>query len=186
MCAVDTGYRTQDVYRWVKTQPPTRVLAIKGRDNQAVIVGQPTSAEIGQKGRKIKTGLKIWPIGVSVAKSELYGWLRRKARADEEELPHGWLHFPEYDEEFFKQLTAETLTQKTVRGYPRYVWEKTRDRNEALDTRVYARACAQMLGCDRFDEARWKLERHNGLTAGNGAPLNPEPQKIQRRASKFL
>ena len=63
MVAVDTGYRTQDVYRWVKTQPPTRVLAIKGRDNQAVIVGQPSAAEVGQKGRKIKTGLKIWPIG---------------------------------------------------------------------------------------------------------------------------
>ena len=186
MCAVDTGYRTQDVYRWVKSQPPTRVLAIKGRDNQAVIVGQPSSAEIGQKGRKIKTGLKVWPIGVSVAKSELYGWLRRKARVDADDLPHGWLHFPEYDEEFFKQLTAETLTQKTVRGYPRYIWEKTRDRNEALDTRVYARACAQMLGCDRFDSARWKIERQNGLTADSGQLLNPEPQKLQRRASKFL
>jgi phage terminase large subunit GpA-like protein len=186
MCAVDTGYRTQDVYRWVKSQPPTRVLAIKGRDNQAVIVGQPTSAEIGQKGRKIKTGLKVWPIGVSVAKSELYGWLRRKARADEDELPHGWLHFPEYDEEFFKQLTAETLTQKTVRGYPRYVWEKTRDRNEALDTRVYARACAQMLGCDRFDPARWKTERQNGLTSEGGARLAPETREIKRRASSFL
>ena len=186
MVAVDTGYRTQDVYRWVKSQPPTRVLAIKGRDAQAVIVGQPTNAEIGQKGRKIKSGLKVWPIGVSVAKSELYGWLRRKARADADELPHGWLHFPEYDEEFFKQLTAETLTQKTVRGYPRYVWEKTRDRNEALDTRVYARACAQMLGCDRFDSARWNTERQNGLTSGSGVPVNPEPQQIKRRASKFL
>ena len=186
MVAVDTGYRTQDVYRWVKSQPPTRVLAIKGRDNQAVIVGQPSTAEIGQKGRKIKTGLKVWPIGVSVAKSELYGWLRRKAQADADDLPHGWLHFPQYDDEYFKQLTAETLTQKTVRGYPRYVWEKTRDRNEMLDVRVYARACAQMLGCDRFDSARWKIERQNGLTADGGQPLNPEPQKLQRRASKFL
>lgn len=186
MVAVDTGYRTQDVYRWVKSQPPTRVLAIKGRDAQAVIVGQPSTAEIGQKGRKIKSGLKVWPIGVSVAKSELYGWLRRKARADADDLPHGWLHFPQYDEEYFKQLTAETLTQKTVRGYPRYVWEKTRDRNEMLDVRIYARACAQMLGCDRFDAARWKIERQNGLTADSGQPLNPEPKKLERRAGKFL
>ena len=186
MVAVDTGYRTQDVYRWVKSQPPTRVLAIKGRDAQAVIVGQPSTAEIGQKGRKIKSGLKVWPVGVSVAKSELYGWLRRKARADADDLPHGWLHFPQYDDEYFKQLTAETLTQKTVRGYPRYIWEKTRDRNEMLDVRIYARACAQMLGCDRFDGARWKNERQNGLTADSGQPLNPEPKKLERRASKFL
>ena len=186
MVAVDTGYRTQDVYRWVKSQPPTRVLAIKGRDAQAVIVGQPSTAEIGQKGRKIKSGLKVWPIGVSVAKSELYGWLRRKARADDDDLPHGWLHFPQYDDEYFKQLTAETLTQKTVRGYPRYIWEKTRDRNEMLDVRIYARACAQMLGCDRFDGARWKIERQNGLTADSGQPLNPEPKKLERRAGKFL
>ena len=186
MCAVDTGYRTQEVYRWVKSQPPTRVIAIKGRDNQAVIVGQPSTAEIGQKGRKIKSGLKIWPIGVSVAKSELYGWLRRKARTDADELPHGWCHFPQYDQEYFKQLTAETLTQKTVRGYPKYVWEKTRDRNEMLDVRCYARACAQMLGCDRWDDQRWKQERQNGLTAEGGQRLVSEPQQIQRRPSKFL
>lgn len=187
MAAVDTGYRTQDVYRWAKSQPPTRVIAIKGRDQQAVIVGQPSTAEIGQKGRKIKSGLKVWPIGVSVAKSELYGWLRRKARADGEELPTGWCHFPEYDEEFFRQLTAETLTQKTNnRGFPKYVWEKTRDRNEALDTRIYARAALQMLGGDRWDERRWKVERENSITSDARVDVRQDMPTIQRRPGKFL
>ena len=187
MAAVDTGYRTQDVYRWAKSQPPTRVIAVKGRDNQATIVGQPTTAEIGQKGRKIKSGLKIWPVGVSVAKSELYGWLRRKARADDEELPTGWAHFPEYDEEFFRQLTAETLTQKNnTRGFPKYVWEKTRDRNEALDTRVYGRAALQMLGGDRWDARRWKIERQNSLTADAAVGIPQAETTIARRPGKFL
>lgn len=186
MVAVDTGYRTQEVYRWAKAQPATKVIAIKGRDNLAVIIGQPSVAEIGQKGRKIKSGLKVWPVGVSVAKSELYGWLRRKNRADDEELPHGWCHFPQHDEEYFRQLTAETLTQKTVRGYPRYVWEKTRDRNEMLDCRVYARACAQMIGCDRWDTPRWKTERQNNLMSDNGVELVPAQSSIPRRPGKFL
>ena len=187
MAAVDTGYRTQDVYRWAKSQPPTRVIAIKGRDQQAVIVGQPSTAEIGVRGRKIKSGLKVWPIGVSVAKSELYGWLRRKARVDGEELPTGWCHFPEYDEEFFRQLTAETLTQKTNnRGFPKYVWEKTRDRNEALDTRIYARAALQMLGGDRWDERRWKVERQNSLTSDPRVEVRQDMPTIQRRPGKFL
>lgn len=164
MAAIDTGYRTQDVYRFCKSQPPTRVIAIKGRDQQATVLGTPSTAEIGQRGRKIKSGLKVWPVGVSVAKSELYGWLRRKARADDDQLPIGWCHFPMYDEEFFRQLTAEQLTEKTVRGYRRFIWEKTRDRNEALDTRVYARACLTMLGGDRWDDRRWKEERQNGVT----------------------
>ena len=187
MVAVDTGYRTQEVYRWAKSQPPTRVIAVKGRDAQAVIVGQPSTAEIGQKGRKIKSGLKVWPIGVSVAKSELYGWLRRRARADDEELPPGWCHFPEYDEEFFRQLTAEVLTQKnTPRGFPKYVWEKTRERNEALDTRIYARAALQMLGGDRWDERRWKVERSNNVTGEKQQAPVPVTPTIQRRPGKFL
>ena len=186
MAAVDTGFRTQDVYRWAKSQPPTRVIAIKGRDAQATVLGTPSTAEIGQRGRKIKSGLKVWPVGVSVAKSELYGWLRRKARADGDELPVGWCHFPEHEEEYFRQLTAEVLTEKTVRGYRRYVWEKIRDRNEALDVRVYARAALTMLGGDRWDERRWKQERENGLTELVAIKQQTTTTQIERRPGRFL
>lgn len=186
MCAIDTGYRTQEVYRWVKSQPPTRVIAVKGRDSQAVILGQPSTAEVGSRGKKIKSGLKIWPVGVSVAKSELYGWLRRKNRGDADELPVGWCSWPEYDEEYFKQLTAEQLNSKLVRGYTKWVWEKTRDRNEALDVRNYNRAAIMMLGGDRWDEARWKRERESGLIGEGQAPNRPSHQPIQRRPGTFL
>ena len=188
MAGVDTGFRTQDVYRFCKSQPPTRVIAIKGRDAQATVLGTPSTAEIGQRGRKIKSGLKVWPVGVSVAKSELYGWLRRKARADDQELPVGWCHFPMWDEEFFRQLTAEQLTEKTVRGYRKFVWEKTRERNEALDTRVYARACLTMLGGDRWDDRRWREERQNGITdqAEIKKPATSSTSTIQRRPGRFL
>jgi phage terminase large subunit GpA-like protein len=35
-------------------------------------------------------------------------------------------------------------------------WQKTRDRNEALDCRVYARAAASACGIERFGERHWR------------------------------
>jgi phage terminase large subunit GpA-like protein len=60
------------------------------------------------------------------------------------------------DSEFFQQLTAEQLVTKVVKGYRKNEWVKTRERNEALDTRVYARAAASQFGIDRFNDARWE------------------------------
>jgi phage terminase large subunit GpA-like protein len=45
-------------------------------------------------------------------------------------------------------------------------WQKLRERNEALDCRVYARAAAWILGADRWTEARWvDLEAQLGQSA---------------------
>ena len=39
-----------------------------------------------------------------------------------------------------------------------------RERNEALDTRVYARSAAWILGADRFDERMWRqFEKQAGV-----------------------
>ena len=69
---------------------------------------------------------------------------------------NSYLHFPEYNTEYFKQLTAEQLVTKIVKGYPKREWQKTRDRNEALDCRIYARAAAIALGIDRWTESKWE------------------------------
>ena len=69
----------------------------------------------------------------------------------------GACHFPQYGEEYFKQLTAERLVTRIVKGFPRGSWEKEPGRrNEALDCRVYARAAAAIYGLDRFDERHWR------------------------------
>ena len=44
---------------------------------------------------------------------------------------------------------------KTKRGFARLEWQKLRERNEALDARVYARAAAWIAGLDRWSEERW-------------------------------
>ena len=168
--AVDTGYNTQVVYSWARQFPITKVMAVKGQDNQTVLVGQPNAVDVTVHGRKVRRGLKLFPIGVGLIKSELYGWLRLDAPTDDEPEPFGFCHFPEYDEEYFKQLSAEQLVVKFIKGFKRYEWEKTRERNEALDCRVYARAAASLNGVDRFTDEHWaRLESEAGLNSKQGA-----------------
>jgi phage terminase large subunit GpA-like protein len=116
--------------------------------------------EVLRNGKALRGGVKVWPVGSGTAKGELYGWLRRGLPEEGEPLPHGWCHFPQYGEEWFRQLCAERLTNTIDRrGYNRFEWIKTRPRNEALDCRVYARAAAALVGADRWSDARWAEER---------------------------
>lgn len=191
MAAIDTGFRTQEVYRWVKSQSAMRVMAVKGREQQATIISQPSTVEVTVRGKRIRGGIKVWPVGVSVAKSELYGWLRRKLPSNlEDGLPYGWCHFPQHPEEYFKQLTAESLVSRIVRGYQKYQWEKTRDRNEALDCRVYNRAAAMTVGADRWDDKRWEYEAaqcgHSGGVVSVQTAQVSQQSEIKRRRSTFL
>ena len=78
------------------------------------------------------------------------------------------MHLPRGAEaEWVKQLVSEQLvTIKTKRGFSRLEWQKLRERNEALDCRVYARAAAWIAGADRWTEAMWRdLEQQVGQPA---------------------
>lgn len=153
---VDTGYQTQEVYNWVRRHSPARVFALKGRDELPTIVGQPSPVDVSTAGKRIRRGLRIWPVGVSLIKNELYSWLRlRRGTAPGEAAPPGYMHFPQYGEEYFLMLTAEELISRLVKGFKKFEWRKIRDRNEALDVRVYARAAASIVGMDRYTERQW-------------------------------
>jgi phage terminase large subunit GpA-like protein len=154
--AIDTGYNTQTVYNWCRKYPINRVMPIKGQESLAVMVGQSKAVDVIIDGRKKARALKLWHIGVSIIKTELYGWLRLEKPDAGENYPSGYCHFPEYEEEYFKQLTAEHLLIKEVKGRKTFNWEKLRERNEVLDTFVYARAAAAFLQMDRFREEHWK------------------------------
>lgn len=165
--AVDSGYATQDVYGWVKTHPqaswggsgarassPRTVVAVKGRDTETALILSVSKADVGSK----KRGLRVWNVSGPVAKMELYRWLKLDRPTKEDEpFPPGTCHFPEYAEEYFKQLTAEKRVIKLHKGFPRASWEKDPTRNnEALDCRVYARTAASIYGLDRFSERQWQ------------------------------
>jgi phage terminase large subunit GpA-like protein len=157
MMAIDAGYATQEVYNWVRSKSSGQVMAIKGSAKAVVPLGNPTKIDINQKGTKIKRGVKLWPVGVSILKSELYNTL--KLQRIDEEYPAGYAHFPMYAPEYFKQLTAEQLVTRIHKGYPRSEWQKMRERNETLDCRIYARAAAIAIGIDRWSESKWSTLR---------------------------
>jgi phage terminase large subunit GpA-like protein len=136
---------------------------VKGVDGLASVIGKRSQVDVTEAGRKITNGAVIWTVGSSVAKAELYGWLRLEEPVAGE-APPGYCRFPEYATEYFEQLTAEQMVIRTVRGYQSYQWEKTRERNEALDCRVYARAAAAIMGLDRLDEKHWSALAGRKLT----------------------
>jgi len=163
MTAIDSGFRTQEVYNFCRKFAPNRVTAVKGNDNLSVVVGLPRIVDAKLKGRVYRRAAKVWNIGVSILKAELYGWLNMDPPIGEEKTPTGFCHFPEYDEEYFKQLTAEkVVTKRNRKGYTAQEWVKERERNEALDCRIYNRAAASLAGLDRMkDKDAERLEKKN-------------------------
>ncbi len=48
------------------------------------------------------------------------------------------------------------MTVRDRRGFSKLEWRQMRERNEALDCRVYARAAAWLLGIDRWPDEKWQ------------------------------
>lgn len=175
--AVDSGYNTQTVYTWCRKYPLNRVIAVKGQEGGGVLIGTPTSVDINLRGRRPIHGYKVWPVCGAVAKSELYGFLRLEVPAEDQPYPAGFCHFPEYDEDYFKQLTGEHLvSHKNKRGFVMLAWELIPGReNHVLDCRAYARAAAAVAGIDRWKESDWVAHEH-ALQPG-GAPVGSAPRR---------
>jgi phage terminase large subunit GpA-like protein len=190
--AIDSGdgVTTDAVYSWVRAAGRGQVVAIKGVPgfDRSTPVDGPTYVEVTEAGRRLRRGVQLWKVAGAVFKSETYRFLRLVAPTDEElatgaEWPHGFVHIPKgTTAEWMKQLTAEQLmTIKTRQGFQRLEWQQTRERNEALDCRVYARAAAWLMGIDRWDEHRWQgLE--NQLASETG-PKDLPPAGQPNRAA---
>ena len=182
--ALDTGFATQEAYAFVRACHDARVMAVKGVRSGvmggAALIGTPTAIDVSQGGKKLRRGIKVFTVAVGIAKLEFYNNLRKSADVGEDGLtpvfPAGFVHLPKIDAEFIQQLCAEQLiTRRDRNGFPVREWQKMRERNEALDCYVYARAAASTAGLDRFEERHWReLERQLGV-----APPPDEPPPIQ-------
>lgn len=112
------------VYRFIRRRQGRYWFASKG----ASVLGAPLVL-----GHLQKNGILLQQIGTDVCKSTVYDRLRIDIPG-----PH-YCHFPRgrgYDSEYFKQLTAEVVTQTRIAGSTKRVWVKRRARNEALDMRA--------------------------------------------------
>ncbi len=177
--ALDTGFATQEAYAFVRACRDARVMAVKGVARGAALIGTPTAVDMSQGGKRLRRGIKVFAVTGSIAKLELYNNLRKNADVEDDGLtiryPTGFVHLPKIDAEFIQQLCAEQLiTRRDRNGFSVREWQKMRERNEALDCYVYARAAAAAAGLDRFEERHWReLERQLGV-----APPPDEPQPI--------
>ena len=183
--AVDTGFSTQTIYRWARKTGDPRIALIKGSADIKTPIGAATRQDVKENGQRIRRGVVVWSLGVNVIKETLFASLRRDLD-DPEHPPTRWVHFPQYSEEYFRQLCAEEL-QTTVnrKGWPVQAWVKTRERNEALDTQVYNRAASIIAGLDRMTEKHFlALEEAASVVRDEDAPTPPPPKKKRSKGPR--
>ena len=167
--ALDTGFATQEAYAFVRAARDSRVMAVKGVAQGATLIGTPTAVDATTGGKKLRRGIKLFKVAVGIAKLEFYNNLRKSADVADDGVtpvyPPGYVHLPKVDAEYLQQLCAEQLVTRYDRNhYARREWQKMRERNEALDILVYARAAAAAAGLDRFEERHWQeLEKSLAL-----------------------
>ena len=132
-CIDSGGLHTQAVYDFCRGRMGHRVYAIKGSS----LPGRPIA---GPPHRVKKHSVSLVMVGTDSAKDLIH------ARLKIDEPGPGYCHFPRrYDEEYYAQLTAERAVTVYRKGIPHREWRKMRDRNEALDCRVYALAALRLL-----------------------------------------
>ncbi len=179
--ALDTGFATQEAYAFVRSVRDPRLMAVKGVARGAALVGTPTAVDATSGGKKLRRGIKVFSVAGGIAKLEFYNNLRKAPEVAEDGVtiryPAGFVHLPKVDAEFLQQLCAEQLiTRRDRNGFAIREWQKMRERNEALDCYVYARAAAAASGLDRFEDRHWReLEKQLGIASADPPDLSDVP-----------
>jgi len=193
--ALDTGYATNEAYAWIRRHRLSVVMAVKGVERGGVLIGMPKAVDLNAKGKRVRRGFRLYPVTGGIAKLELFNGLAKDAPTDEEiadgkPYPTGAVHLPKVDAEYCKQLCSEQLvTSKNRRGYAVRQWQKMRERNEALDCAVYARAAAALFGLDRFGERHWRELESGFVMDGDEEPVAataPRRRTRQKSVSRWM
>lgn len=182
---VDTGGSsgmTQAAYAWLQGKTGRRIFGIKGVAGWGrPIVEKPQRKQSGNRARKVDLFL--------VGTDEAMLVVQKRLAVTKPGAP-GYCHFPDspdHGEDYFKQLTAERLHVRYVKGKPVREWIKPdRARNEVADCRKYATAALKIMNPpllrlatrmipDGWEEA--EIVRETPKTA-------PEPQKIAPKPAK--
>lgn len=152
------GHRAEQAYAFCKTRFSRGIFAFKG----AKAIDAPIAPRLAS--RNNKGNVPLFHIGVNAAKDVIYSHLIT------ENVGPGYMHFPadeNYNEEYFKQLTAE---KRNKAGR----WIKQRARNEALDVRVYGYASLFVAGVDL------ELLAQRGAMIFVSSDTKPKRQKRQK------
>ena len=147
---------------------------------------------------------RIWPINGSV-KAEQYVTPMKKSKYGNatakfiinpdigkeailyasgiEEIGPRYMHFPVeyergYDMEYFRGLISERQVFRRRGGQDVITWEKTRERNEPLDMRNYARAC--------FKYFKWHFDEIEKLMRGEKIQQPVTKAQVEKRKHKLV
>lgn len=142
-CAIDSGgHHTQEVYHYARERAALGVIAIKGMGQKGKPpLGKATKVDVNFKGKALKKGAQLFPVGVDGIKSLLFGRLKHNDPGP------GYLHFyPTISTDYFEELTAEKQVLRFRNGFPERIWvKKSQSPNEALDELNYAYAALHRL-----------------------------------------
>lgn len=149
-CAIDSGYRTDEVYEFCAMHSNV-CIPIKGAEK---MIGPWRVSDVTKKkdGISIATGLKLYTINTEYFKDMLYANIERSIEAAKEaELDQNnvlTLH-SETTEEFAKHYTSEVKAEEVNKnGVVKYVWKKRYSRapNHLWDCGVYNTFLGELLG----------------------------------------
>ena len=151
-CAVDSSAFTQDVYNYVRNRQHQGVFAVKGSSwGNRPVIGRPTLQDVNFRGRAVKNGVQLWPVGTDTAKAAVTNWLVTDGNLPARDDPAARrLHFPEDPPaetggvDVYSMLSSEKFDSTYKRGgqvVGRWI-RKPGVRNEALDCLVYCWAAA--------------------------------------------
>lgn len=156
MLAIDGNAYTNDVFAWAKRHPWSRVIVVRGAKSDIAPPLALAKTERRPDGKTRKAQKRFYNVGVSGMKSSFYEQLKKI-----DPLARGFCGYPRgLDDEFYRQGTAEARIVENDRwGYPRANWVKKHDRNEVLDTEIYAEAAAIRCGWYTKRPEEWDILR---------------------------
>lgn len=143
--AIDSGYSTLTIYKFVKDHARRGWYAVKGEDRYGPLWPLKASKSGTHEGHK------VWTLSTYTAKDFIHSLLRNDVPGP------NYIHFSERcDNEYFSQLTCEKRMLKFKHGRKYYIWDNPRKaNNEAFDCFIYALAVKDSLGYD----LKLRLER---------------------------
>ncbi|VTO10673.1 phage terminase large subunit family protein [Brevundimonas vancanneytii] len=168
MICVDAGYNTDSTKAFCRRSP--KRIPVYGRPGWTLPIlgrGQPIHFHPGkgQKARRRKVaGEEAHLVGTYGAKLSWFGFLRAsieqaeaEQRGERPEAIKGRVHFGrDATDDYFDQLTSESVVVKMKSGQPTRVWEVESGRqNHWLDCRIYNRAAAEAMALDLKSDADW-------------------------------
>lgn len=175
-CLVDSGFKKDPVFRFVKSMAGGRVHASKGAENAKMPLSRASKAN--------RDGVRVFTVNPTTFKDALFSRLKKKAPGP------GYMHFgPEEltgaDDAYFLQYGAERRLVEFVNNRPviKYI-NPAKKRNEAIDHYVGNLAALRSRGATfggRLGELAKELQAEGKQLQDTAAPdpEKPPPRDVE-------